>query len=249
MYVKLFASILDSSIWSEDYPTRLVWITLLTMADPEGVVGASVSGVARRAAVTRQEAAAAIGVLLSPDHDRPDQAHEGRRLDVVEGGWRVINYQKYREIRTQQQFRDALRQRRHRDKSRDIRDPSRDPSDNSQAVTVSASASASTSVVEGKGGVGEEGDARLTPEGRRAFVQLCRASHNPTALAAEVRMILDGGRPGVPTDPAAVSLALHDLTLSGGKVTGASLRAFVQRAAILPAQNLKDELAAWAAKP
>lgn len=124
VYVKLFASILDSSIWSENYPTRLVWITLLAMADAEGLVKASVSGVARRAAVTRKEAEAAIKVLLSPDKDRPDQEHEGRRLELVDGGWSVLNYQKYREIRTQQQLRDALRQRKHREQSRVSRDMS-----------------------------------------------------------------------------------------------------------------------------
>lgn len=124
MYVKLFSSILDSSIWSENYPTRLVWITMLAMADAEGVVKASVSGVARRAAVTREEAEAAVAILCAPDKDRPDQAHEGRRLEVVDGGWSVLNYSKYREIRTQQQFRDAARQRKHREKSRASRDMS-----------------------------------------------------------------------------------------------------------------------------
>lgn len=124
VYVKLFASILDSSIWSEDYPTRLVWITLLAMADAEGLVKASVSGVARRAAVKRVEAEKAVHILLSPDKDRPDQPHEGRRLEEVDGGWLVLNYEKYREIRTQQQLRDALRQKRHRDRTRVSRDAS-----------------------------------------------------------------------------------------------------------------------------
>jgi uncharacterized protein YdaU (DUF1376 family) len=74
-------------------------------------------------------------------------------------------------------------------------------------------------------------DHRLTPEGNAALARLCRSAQHPDALLAEVRMILDGGRPGVPSDPAAVSLALHDMLLAGGRVTGAGLRAFVARAA------------------
>lgn len=140
MYVKLFSSILDSSIWSENYPTRLVWITMLAMADAEGLVKASVSGIARRAAVTRKEAEAAMKLLLAPDKDRPDQPHDGRRLEVIEGGWSVLNYEKYREIRTQQQLRDALRQKKHRERSRVSRDTSQ------EAEAASASASVSTSI-------------------------------------------------------------------------------------------------------
>lgn len=72
---------------------------------------------------------------------------------------------------------------------------------------------------------------RLTPDGQAALDQLLRASANPTALVAECQAVLDGMRPGVPPDPAALSLALSDATLSGGHLTGVKLRAFVQRAA------------------
>lgn len=151
MYVKLFASILDSSIWSENYPTRLVWITLLAMADAEGLVRASVSGIARRAAVKRLEAEAAVKALCSPDRDRPDQEHDGRRLEVVDGGWKVLNYQKYREIRTQQQFRDALRQQRHRDRLR----VSRDASQQADAEAVSEAEAEQSKALVARGATAE----------------------------------------------------------------------------------------------
>ena len=37
-FVKLHGSILDSSVWGESKATRLVWITMLAMADGEGTV-------------------------------------------------------------------------------------------------------------------------------------------------------------------------------------------------------------------
>lgn len=121
VYVKLFGSILDSSIWSEDNATRLVWITMLAMADSSGLVEASVTGVAHRARVSQGECEEALAVLLATDPDSKSQEFDGRRIEKVEGGWVLLNYEKYREIRSKKQVMDAVRQqrKRERDKSQD----------------------------------------------------------------------------------------------------------------------------------
>ena len=51
-YTKLFGSILDSTVWATPATVRVVWITMLAMADEHGVVSASVGGLARRAVVS-----------------------------------------------------------------------------------------------------------------------------------------------------------------------------------------------------
>lgn len=112
MYVKLFTSILESSIWSEDAETRLVWITMLAMADREGHVRASISGLARRANVSVDGCRAALERLQQPDPESATEEHRGRRIEPVEGGWLLFNYVKYREIRTEEQLKAAARQRR-----------------------------------------------------------------------------------------------------------------------------------------
>lgn len=119
MYVKLFGSILDSSIWAADLATRVVWITMLAMADEYGIVYASVTGLARRAAVSDSACRKALKALASPDGESRTETHEGRRIEALEGGWRLLNYQKYRELRTRKQMADAIRQSRHRHKQRD----------------------------------------------------------------------------------------------------------------------------------
>ena len=45
-YTKLFNSILASTVWSEPNETRIVWITLLAMADKNGIIEGSVPGLA-----------------------------------------------------------------------------------------------------------------------------------------------------------------------------------------------------------
>ena len=114
MYVKLFGSILDSSIWTTDLPTRVVWITMLAMADEHGVVMASRNGLARRAAVTPAQCRHALKTLSSPDDDDRSGVEGGIRIRELQGGWELVNYQHYRELRSRKQIADAARQARYR---------------------------------------------------------------------------------------------------------------------------------------
>jgi hypothetical protein len=45
-FTKLFSSITESTVWDEPDRVRLVWITMLAMADKHGRVWASVPGLA-----------------------------------------------------------------------------------------------------------------------------------------------------------------------------------------------------------
>lgn len=119
MYVKLFASILDSSVWDESPETRLVWITMLVMADEHGFVRGTSQSIARRAVVAPDQAQRAIAVLESPDPRSHTTDNEGRRIEPTDGGWMVLNYGKYREIRTRKQVKEADKKRRQRERSKD----------------------------------------------------------------------------------------------------------------------------------
>ena len=116
-FVKLHGTILDSSIWLDDHPTRLLWITMLVMADERGVVQASVGGLAARARITREECEAALAKFLGPDPDSRDQT-SGERIERVPGGWLIINHANYRDKQTRQQALTAARVARHREKHR-----------------------------------------------------------------------------------------------------------------------------------
>ena len=119
VYNKLFTSILDSSIWLEPTPTRIVWVTLLAAMDEDGFVRmATVLNLANRARVTIEEATDAVNALEGPDSHCPDQDHQGRRIERVDGGWMVLNSRKYREISNREKEKEQTRLRvaRHRAK-------------------------------------------------------------------------------------------------------------------------------------
>jgi hypothetical protein len=68
MYNKLFSKILDSSIWLEPDPVRLVWITLLAAMDQDGYAHFSaLQNLADRAKVSLQDTHLAVEKFMSPD--------------------------------------------------------------------------------------------------------------------------------------------------------------------------------------
>ncbi|WP_420465799.1 hypothetical protein [Panacagrimonas sp.] len=119
-FTKLFSSITESTVWGEPYPTRILWIAMLAMADRDGRVNASVPGLARRAGITLEECETALATFLKPDRYSRTPDHEGRRIKTADGGWSLLNYAKYRNQRDEETKRaaDAERQRLHRDVKR-----------------------------------------------------------------------------------------------------------------------------------
>ena len=53
---------------------------------------------------------------MSPDQYSRTQDHEGRRIEAVEGGWRLLNHAKYRAMRDAENRREYQREwdRQHR---------------------------------------------------------------------------------------------------------------------------------------
>lgn len=117
-YTKLFASILESTVWEASLPTKVVWITLLAMADRDGIVEASLPGLARRAGVSRKDCEDALALFLAPDTDSRTKEYEGRRIEPIDGGWRLLNHGKYRERSSMDDVRRkaAERVKRHRER-------------------------------------------------------------------------------------------------------------------------------------
>ncbi len=109
-FTKLFSSITESTIWFEPHATRLVWITMLAMADRNGLVFASVPGLAHRARVTEEDCETALERLSSPDTKSRTKLHEGRRIAEVDGGWELLNHGKYRAVQDVEAIRESKRE-------------------------------------------------------------------------------------------------------------------------------------------
>ena len=108
-YTKLFTSILDSTVWQESLQAKVVWVTLMAMADRDGKVEASIPGLAKRAGVSLGECEEALQKFMAPDAYSRTREHDGRRLEAVAGGFVLLNHAKYRAMMSAEDRREYQR--------------------------------------------------------------------------------------------------------------------------------------------
>lgn len=108
-WTPLYHQIVASSIWGAPDHVRLAWITLLAICNKDGIAPVTAGGLARLANISIENAADALKVLSEPDQDTLTQEHEGRRIERVDNGWRLLNWQKYRELTKKQILREQNR--------------------------------------------------------------------------------------------------------------------------------------------
>jgi hypothetical protein len=105
-YTKLFNEIVTSTIWAEPDHVRIVWITMLAIKDIRQEVQASVPGLAHFARVSVEQCREAIKVLESPDLESRTKDFEGRRIQPIDGGWLILNGDKYRDKMSKEHRRE-----------------------------------------------------------------------------------------------------------------------------------------------
>lgn len=119
MYVKLFKSIYTGSLCGKNHCLS-VFIHLLAHADSDGCVDIHPKKIAFDTGLTIEETKKALIELEEPDDESRTEVSQGRRLERMndhrDWGWHIINYQKYRDIRNEddrkRQNREAQARRR-----------------------------------------------------------------------------------------------------------------------------------------
>lgn len=205
---------------------------MLSTADEDGVVGASVGGLAHLSRVTRDECAAALETFLNPDPDSRSENDDGRRIEKVEGGWRVINIQKYRDMRTKKQVREAEKKARWRESVDTVDSPPASTLSTVEEEEDSDLDSSSPSSPPPSGNIVERNQAAfdafdiLPAEFLDDYSELLRrvtaAGGSGQAWGAEIRVSVDGMH-GQPRSPEEIGQTIRDFNAAGADL---SLRLF-----------------------
>lgn len=82
---------------------------MLAMADRKGRVWASIPGLANRARITVEACGEAIASFLGPDPYSRTKDHDGKRIEEIDGGWRLLNHEKYRSIQDEETIKESKR--------------------------------------------------------------------------------------------------------------------------------------------
>jgi hypothetical protein len=223
-FTKLFSSLTDSTIWAADDQTRLVWITMLAMADQHGYVGASIPGLAARARVPVEAVEVALNTFLAPDKYSRSQEFEGRRIEVADRGWTLLNYGRFRDTRDEEARRKYERERKRAQRAKAGR--SRDVTE-SPAVSAQAEAEAEAEADTTSSTTARE---RLPEDYRPDYDALRRASHSPETLDREVLALTSGRHPTIDhLTPEDVGVGMRELVLAGAPQSKLSRFAQVAR--------------------
>jgi hypothetical protein len=113
-FTKLDDGLIFSSILSEDDAVFKVWVLILSRTDGDGVARISASFIASVTRKADAEVEQCLQVLEAPDPRSRSTNDEGRRIERVDGGFKVLNYHKYRERADAQDIRTYERERKAR---------------------------------------------------------------------------------------------------------------------------------------
>lgn len=115
-FTKLDSGIVHSTIWVQPHDVLRVWIALLALADQNGFARTAAPSLAHLCMVPLDRMREILTVLESPDEDSRSEAHDGRRIVKVEGGWMLVNHAAYRAKRDPEADRERKREwdRQHR---------------------------------------------------------------------------------------------------------------------------------------
>lgn len=175
-YTKLDSGIIFSSVWQASLATRVVWITMLAMADRHGEVQTSLPGLSKAAGVTLEDCQEAIKIFSEPDVYSRTKDNDGRRIEEIDGGWVLLNHCKYRDLMSADDIRAkaADRQRRYRE--------SRRSNVTSNACSVTRNALCVTGDV--------SNDIQSTEADTDSIVQSCTSTSTSTVQTKEVPPII-----------------------------------------------------------
>lgn len=197
-FTKLDAGILQSSIMAEPPETFKVFIAVLASCGPDGIAKVSSTYLAAACYFPLEVVDRALTTLEAPDPRSRSLADDGRRICRVDGGYFVVNYEKYRGFSPNEgdpNSPGALRTRKWREgkkrheASQGLSQGVTDPSENEGCdvtdspvvthgdVTGVTSASASSSASSRKGKSAEKGSAGL-PYLEKVSAIFSRANYN-----------------------------------------------------------------------
>ena len=105
-WIPIWTSTVDSTLWEEPLHVRVMFFTLMMIRDPDHVVRDPFRRIVKYAHLSDkleesvELARDALRILSEPDSKSIDsQEYEGRRIKAVEGGWLMLNGEKYEERR------------------------------------------------------------------------------------------------------------------------------------------------------
>lgn len=115
MYGKIFAQMYDGTLGTKGpWQALVTFQQLIVLADKHGDVDMTAEAIARRTTIPLEVVEVGLRELAKPDPQSRTPDEDGRRIvplsDGRTWGWHIVNHDKYRKIRSQEDRREYMRQ-------------------------------------------------------------------------------------------------------------------------------------------
>ncbi len=116
-WAPLWSPIVDSSLWEEDGDVVKVFMTMIATKNSSHVCELDAYKIAKKCnfrcadrSVDELKVLEILKILASPDTKRKvKQEYDGRRIKAVDGGWLILNGEKYRKMVSDEMRKARLR--------------------------------------------------------------------------------------------------------------------------------------------
>jgi hypothetical protein len=106
-YCKIYTALLRGGVNDQPDHVFRLWVTMLLLADQDGVVRGSVRWLSKEANnMPLDHVRGALEFFNTPDAESKCQEYEGRRAVPVEGGWLIVTKKVYREAKRDEDLRE-----------------------------------------------------------------------------------------------------------------------------------------------
>jgi hypothetical protein len=190
VYAKVFSQIFDSSI-AENHLTRWVFTDLCVLADRDGVVDMTAAAISRRTNAPVEVVEHALAELSKPDPQSRSGEEDGRRIVLIDShrdwGWRIVNYEKYRNTRDDETRREQNRnaKRKQRQRERESANPASAPVSNGQHGQPRSAQAEAEAEAEAKTSLAPDGASPLPADRPEEFANVWNRERGPLAKVSK----------------------------------------------------------------
>lgn len=121
MYGKIFESIYEGSLYGQ-YEAIVTFQALIVLADEDGLIDISPQALSGKTSIPLEVVRKGLKVLQQSDPHSRSPSEDGKRIVLLdedrEFGWRIVNYEYYRNLARRADTREKSRERKRRERER-----------------------------------------------------------------------------------------------------------------------------------
>ncbi len=114
MYGKVFRQMYKGSMFRTGWEAIVTMQQFIVLADRNGVVDMTLEAIAAETTIPFEVLQKGVSVLMAPDRGSRTPDEDGRRIALLDDrrdwGWRLVNYDKYRKLQSEEDRREYQRQ-------------------------------------------------------------------------------------------------------------------------------------------